>query len=95
MTRRAWGALSDHGNAERLEAFLAGDGPTVVFVGKLMDEKGVALLLEALERVEARAVVVGFGPARAISKPPRPAVPFSSLGPSSTATWRICGRWRT
>ena len=23
----------DHGNAERLEAFLAGDGPTVVFVG--------------------------------------------------------------
>ena len=55
----------DPGNAGRLEAFLAGDRPTVVYVGKLSDEKGVALLLEALERVEARAVIVGFGPQRA------------------------------
>jgi glycosyltransferase involved in cell wall biosynthesis len=54
----------DFGNAERLEAFLAGDGPTVVYVGKLSEEKGVGLLLEALERVDARAVVVGFGPER-------------------------------
>jgi glycosyltransferase involved in cell wall biosynthesis len=55
----------DAGNAERLEAFLAGDEPTVVYVGKLSREKGVSLLLEALERVAARCVVVGFGPARA------------------------------
>jgi glycosyltransferase involved in cell wall biosynthesis len=54
----------DRGNAERLERFLAGDAPTVVFVGKLSDEKGVSLLVEALESVEARAVVVGFGPER-------------------------------
>jgi glycosyltransferase involved in cell wall biosynthesis len=57
--------LPDPGNADRLEAFLAGDEPTVVYVGKLSDEKGVALLLRALREVEARAVIVGFGPARA------------------------------
>ena len=55
----------DPGNAERLAEFLAGDEPTVVYVGKLSAEKGVSLLLEALRRVEARAVVVGFGPERA------------------------------
>jgi glycosyltransferase involved in cell wall biosynthesis len=54
----------DPGNAERLAEFLAGDDPTVVFVGKLSPEKGPRLLLEALDRVEARAVVVGFGPSR-------------------------------
>jgi glycosyltransferase involved in cell wall biosynthesis len=57
--------LPDPGNAARLEAFLAGDEPTVVYVGKLSEEKGVALLLQALEDVDARAVIVGFGPARA------------------------------
>jgi glycosyltransferase involved in cell wall biosynthesis len=55
----------DAGNAARLRDFLAGDEPTVVYVGKLSEEKGVHLLLEALEHVDARAVVVGFGPARA------------------------------
>jgi glycosyltransferase involved in cell wall biosynthesis len=54
----------DPRNAERLGEFLAGDDPTVVYVGKLSEEKGVHLLLEALEHVDARAVVVGFGPAR-------------------------------
>jgi glycosyltransferase involved in cell wall biosynthesis len=54
----------DEGNAERLEAFFSVDEPTVVYVGKLSEEKGVALLVEALEGVDARAVVVGFGPAR-------------------------------
>lgn len=55
----------DEGNAERLGAFLSGPGRTVLYVGKLSQEKGVSLLLEALEGVDARAVVVGFGPARA------------------------------
>ncbi len=53
--------LPDEGNAERLEAFLAEDRPTVLYFGKLIRNKGVHLLLEALERVHARAVIVGFG----------------------------------
>jgi glycosyltransferase involved in cell wall biosynthesis len=53
--------LPDEGNAERLGAFLAGDGPTVVYFGKLLYNKGVHVLLEALREVDARAVVVGFG----------------------------------
>ena len=56
---------ADAGNADRLADFLSGDAPTVVYVGKLSEEKGVHLLLEALEHLDARAVVVGFGPARA------------------------------
>ena len=55
----------DEGNAERLAAFLAEEQPTVVYVGKLSVEKGVGLLLEALETLAARAVIVGFGPERA------------------------------
>ncbi|HZG96323.1 MAG TPA: glycosyltransferase family 4 protein, partial [Mycobacteriales bacterium] len=54
----------DRHNAERLGDFLAADERTVVYVGKLSEEKGVGLLIDALERVDARAVVVGFGPAR-------------------------------
>ena len=57
--------LPDEGNAERLAAHLAGGEPTVVYVGKLSREKGVHLLLEAVERLGVRAVVVGFGPERA------------------------------
>jgi glycosyltransferase involved in cell wall biosynthesis len=53
--------LPDEGNAERLEAFLAGDVPTVVYFGKLLYNKGVHVLLEALHEVDARAVIVGFG----------------------------------
>jgi glycosyltransferase involved in cell wall biosynthesis len=53
--------LPDEGNAERLATFLAGDTPTVVYFGKLLYNKGVHLLLEALEGIDARAVVVGFG----------------------------------
>lgn len=55
----------DEGNAERLQEFLAGPGRTVLYVGKLSEEKGVSLLIEALRTVDARAVIVGFGPARA------------------------------
>ena len=57
--------LPDEGNAERLAAFLAGDEPTVVYFGKLLRNKGVHVLLEALRGVGARAVVVGFGDYRA------------------------------
>jgi glycosyltransferase involved in cell wall biosynthesis len=53
--------LPDERNAERLADFLAGDEPTVVYFGKLLYNKGVHLLLEALPRLDARAVVVGFG----------------------------------
>jgi glycosyltransferase involved in cell wall biosynthesis len=57
--------LPDHKNAERLGTFLAGDAPTVVYFGKLLYNKGVHVLLEALEGVEARAVIAGFGDYRA------------------------------
>jgi glycosyltransferase involved in cell wall biosynthesis len=53
--------LPDEGNAERLAEFLDGDLPTVVYFGKLLRNKGVHVLLEALAGIEARAVIVGFG----------------------------------
>jgi glycosyltransferase involved in cell wall biosynthesis len=53
--------LPDEGNAERLAAFLASDQPTVVYFGKLLLNKGVHILLEALQGVDARSVIVGFG----------------------------------
>jgi glycosyltransferase involved in cell wall biosynthesis len=61
--RNANERLPDDGNAARL-AFLAGDEPTVVYVGKLIEQKGVQVLLEAMDGVDARLVVVGFGPRR-------------------------------
>ena len=57
--------LPDEGNADRLARFLAGERRTVVYFGKLIPQKGVRLLLEALEGLDARLVVVGFGPQRA------------------------------
>jgi glycosyltransferase involved in cell wall biosynthesis len=57
--------LPDDGNAERLAAFLSGDEPTVVYFGKLIEEKGVQVLLEAMRELDVRLVVVGFGPYRA------------------------------
>ena len=53
--------LPDDGNAERLAQFLADDEPTVVYFGKLLFNKGVHLLLQALRELDARAVIVGFG----------------------------------
>ena len=53
--------LPDEGNADRLAAFLAGDRPTVVYFGKLIENKGVQVLLEALRGLDVRAVIVGFG----------------------------------
>jgi glycosyltransferase involved in cell wall biosynthesis len=67
--------LSDEGNAERLETFLAAaDVPTVVYFGKLIPQKGVDLLLESMRGLDARVVIVGFGPQRGeleASAPPR------------------------
>ena len=57
--------LPDEGNAGRLGAFLAGERPTVVYFGKLIENKGVQVLLEALRGLDARVVVVGFGDYRA------------------------------
>jgi glycosyltransferase involved in cell wall biosynthesis len=53
--------LPDEGNAERFEAFLGAQEPTVLYFGKLLRNKGVHVLLEALAEVDARAVIVGFG----------------------------------
>lgn len=53
--------LPDDGNARRLEAFFQGEGPVVLYFGKLLRNKGVHVLLQALEAVDARALVVGFG----------------------------------
>jgi glycosyltransferase involved in cell wall biosynthesis len=51
----------DAGNAARLEEFFATDEPTVVYFGKLLHNKGIHVLLEALRSVDARALIVGFG----------------------------------
>jgi glycosyltransferase involved in cell wall biosynthesis len=53
--------LPDENNAERLAAFFAEDQPTIVYFGKLLYNKGVHLLLEALSELDTRAVIVGFG----------------------------------
>jgi glycosyltransferase involved in cell wall biosynthesis len=57
--------LPDEGNAERFAEFFATEEPTVLYFGKLLYNKGVHLLLEALRGLEARAVIVGFGDYRA------------------------------
>ena len=57
--------LPDEGNADRLARFLAPGAPVVVYFGKLIEQKGVQILVEALADLEARLVVVGFGPERA------------------------------
>ena len=56
--------LPDEDNAGRLAAFLGGERATVVYFGKLIEQKGVHVLLEAARGVDARVVVVGFGPER-------------------------------
>ena len=51
----------DEGNAARFAEFFAEDQPTVIYFGKLLHNKGVHVLLEALRSVDMRAVIVGFG----------------------------------
>jgi glycosyltransferase involved in cell wall biosynthesis len=53
--------LPDDRNAERFEAFFATDAPVVLFFGKLIRNKGVHLLLDAVRGLDARALIVGFG----------------------------------
>ena len=53
--------LPDEGNARRLERFFEGELPTVLYFGKLLYNKGVHLLIEALHGIAARALIVGFG----------------------------------
>ncbi|MGH2933000.1 MAG: glycosyltransferase family 4 protein, partial [Gaiellaceae bacterium] len=51
----------DPGNVERFERAFARDVPTVVYVGKLIENKGVQVLFEAVRGLDVRVVVVGFG----------------------------------
>src|SRR6185437_8246751 len=44
----------DTGNADRFAAFFAEERPTVLYFGKLIENKGVHVLLEALTGLEAR-----------------------------------------
>jgi len=44
-----------------LKEFLAGDAPTILYFGKLLYNKGVHVLLEALHGLGVRTVIVGFG----------------------------------
>src|SRR5204862_6347765 len=63
------------GHARRRASFLAGLGPVVVYFGKLLEERGVQVLLGAMRGIDARLVVVGFGPYRST---------LESLAPSRT-----------
>jgi glycosyltransferase involved in cell wall biosynthesis len=53
--------LPREGNAERLAEWFASDEPTVLYFGKLLYNKGVHVLFDALRRLDVRAVIVGFG----------------------------------
>ena len=57
--------LPDECNAERLAAWFESDEPTVLYFGKLLYNKGVHILFEALRETGGRAVIVGFGDYRA------------------------------
>src|SRR5258705_11734661 len=55
--------LPAEGNAERLAAWFESEEPTVLYFGKLLYNKGVHVLFEALQETsqEQRAIVVRFG----------------------------------
>jgi glycosyltransferase involved in cell wall biosynthesis len=53
----------------------------VVFVGKLSEEKGVHLLVEAVRRLGVHTVVVGFGPSRAELERAAAGLPVLFTGP--------------
>ena len=84
--------LPDEGNAERLAAFLAGDEPTVVYFGKLIEQKGVQVLLEAMRDVDARARRRRLRPVPRDARGDGAASARSSPARSSTATSCTCCR---
>ena len=54
--------VPDEGNAERLAQWFASEQPTVLYFGKLLHNKGVHVLFDALRELEdVRALIVGFG----------------------------------
>jgi glycosyltransferase involved in cell wall biosynthesis len=53
--------LPDEGNAERLAAFFEDERPTILYFGKLLLNKGVHVLLEVVEYLDAKVLIVGFG----------------------------------
>jgi len=55
----------DPGNADRFAQFFTEERPTVLYFGKLIENKGVQLLFEAMHGIDVRAVIVGFGDYRA------------------------------
>jgi glycosyltransferase involved in cell wall biosynthesis len=57
--------LPDESNAERLAGWFESDEPTVLYFGKLLYNKGVHILFEALRETGSRAIIVGFGDYRA------------------------------
>ncbi len=63
----------DEGNVQRFADFFGDERPTVVYFGKLIENKGVQVLLEALRGLDARAVVVGFGDFRGALEAEAPA----------------------
>ena len=63
--RNAEERLPDEGNAERLAAWFESEEQTVLYFGKLLYNKGVHVLFEALRATGARAIIVGFGDYRA------------------------------
>ena len=77
---------------QRLARFFAGERPTVVYFGKLIENKGVQVLLEALDGLDARAVIVGFGDYRGELERAARRRARSSPGRSSTATSCTCCR---
>jgi len=56
--------LPDEGNAERFQHLVPPGLPVVVYFGKLIEQKGVHVLIDAVSGIEARLIVVGFGPER-------------------------------
>jgi glycosyltransferase involved in cell wall biosynthesis len=57
--------LPDEGNVALFERWFADDAPTVLYFGKLLYNKGVHVLFDALRDVGTRALIVGFGDYRA------------------------------
>ncbi len=56
--------LPDEGNARRFERLRVPGSPVVVYFGKLIEQKGVHVLIDAVSDMDVRLVVVGFGPER-------------------------------